>query len=321
MVRLSTFTATALLSFSAITFGLPELRRQTQEIKQAIGIPTVPAEVYPVLFTGPAIQYKELSLEDLKTDGTAPPSAGIVAHLAEMAKRDESRRSIIGPDNRQIPPNSSFPFQTMGKIQWSNGVWCSGSLVGPRHVATARHCSAPPSGVSIRFTPYSFGGGEPFGGAYVTTVVTGPAGASNPNGGCTIEEDWAIFILDSRLGDQQQYLGASVVLSQWQDQPIFNAFGYPGDLNNGIYPYWQSGITVKSVSPFACDQWGPSDTDADAMGGQSGGPLWLQGSGSVFGVVSSGVDVSSGGVVVSHTLFAGGSNFFGGVVNTRNNFP
>ena len=129
---------------------------------------------------------------------------------------------------------------------------------------------------------------------------------------CDWKEDWAIFILMDRLGDKQEYMGATTVESKYVNQPIYDNFGYPGDLNSGIYPYSQYGITIRGNN-FECDQYGPIDTDADSAGGQSGGPMWRDGDGLVIGTLSGSTDTK--------TIFAGGPNFFAGVVNTRQVFP
>ncbi|KAI1464468.1 uncharacterized protein F4812DRAFT_452853 [Daldinia caldariorum] len=161
----------------------------------------------------------------------------------------------------------------MGKIQWSNGVYCSGALIGSRHVATAKHCAPLNNpGVSVRFMP-AYYDGESFPGAYVTTIIYLPDYSVNdPDANaCDIKEDWAIFILDSRLGDQRGGLGAKLIEPSIINNPSLLNLGYPGDLANGNRPYRQEKITVRNK--FDCDATGGLSTDADVAGGMSGGPL------------------------------------------------
>lgn len=115
--------------------------------------------------------------------------------------------------------------------------------------------------------------GEVFPGAYVTTIIYLPGYSVNdPDANaCDIKEDWAIFILDSRLGDQQGFLGAKVIESSLIANPVLLHLGYPGDLANGQRPYRQDKITIRNR--FDCDSTGGLSTDADVAGGMSGGPI------------------------------------------------
>ncbi|KAI1805106.1 trypsin-like cysteine/serine peptidase domain-containing protein [Daldinia bambusicola] len=203
----------------------------------------------------------------------------------------------------------------MGKIQWSNGVYCSGALIGSRHVATAKHCAPLDNpGVSVRFMP-AYYDGESFPGAYVTTIIHLPGySVHNPHANaCDIKEDWAIFILDSRLGDQRGGLGAKVIESSLINNPSLLHLGYPGDLANGKRPYRQERITIRNR--FDCDATGGLSTDADVAGGMSGGPIWqnLNGVHLQLGVLS----VTS----ATETVFAGGSNWISAVSRARQDFP
>ncbi|OTB18711.1 hypothetical protein K445DRAFT_314569 [Daldinia sp. EC12] len=161
----------------------------------------------------------------------------------------------------------------MGKIQWSTGVFCSGALIGPRHVATAKHCAPLNNpGVSVRFMP-AYYDGESFPGAYVTNIIHLPGFSVNdPDAdACDIKEDWAIFILDARLGDERGGLGAKVIEPSLINKPELLHLGYPGDLANGERPYRQERITIRDR--FDCDATGGLSTDADVAGGMSGGPI------------------------------------------------
>ena len=194
-------------------------------------------------------------------------------------------------------------------------MYSSGTLVGPRHVATAKHC-APGAGtpVSIRFSP-NFYDGERAGGAYVTTIISlsGYDVNDNPDS-CDWKEDWAIFILDQRLGERQGYFGAKLIDDSLTNRPIFFNYGYPGDLANGARPYRSEGSTVQP-RPYSCDDYGPYITDTDVAGGQSGGPFWqYEGDSRYLYAVCSGTSSAN-------SIFSGGINLLNAILNTRNDFP
>lgn len=92
---------------------------------------------------------------------TAPSYRGTMHH-----------KRTNGPDDRyEFTDQSDYPWRIVGKIQWSSGVFCSGSLIGPRHVLTAHHC-VPTDGSSVTFSPGFDNSPGPAGSAQVTTAVT-----------------------------------------------------------------------------------------------------------------------------------------------------
>ena len=191
--------------------------------------------------------------------------------------------------------------------------------MGPRHVATAKHCA--PSGeenvgVSVRFMP-AFDQGERLGGAGVTDVISlaGYSVGNDPVTSCDWKEDWAIFILNSDLGNQHGYLGALLVSDEDTGKPDFSNYGYPGDLGNGARPYRSTGNTIHP-GPYTCDAYGPYESDADIAGGQSGGPIWKDdesGTPFLYAVVS--------GTSSTHSIFSGGDNLLKFILSTREDWP
>ncbi|KAG4217240.1 hypothetical protein PC116_g34279, partial [Phytophthora cactorum] len=182
------------------------------------------------LFEGPVPEIIALKPEDLRardSNFTEVP-AHIPAHLEIVDDAEIDKRFIFGDDNRVLWTDKSYPFSAMGKIQWSTGVFCSGALIGPRHVATAKHCAPLNNpGVSVRFMP-AYYDGESFPGAYVTSILHLPGFSVNdPDAdACDIKEDWAIFILDARLGDQRGGLGAKVIEPSLINKPELLHLGY-----------------------------------------------------------------------------------------------
>ncbi|KAI0118952.1 trypsin-like cysteine/serine peptidase domain-containing protein [Daldinia grandis] len=303
--------ATALLLLSHGTAATPVPEPKTKAFTQPIGIPEFQALS---TFDGPIPEIITLTPDDLNRNVSEVP-AHVPDHVTVVDDSEIDKRFVFGPDNRVLWTDKSYPFSAMGKIQWSTGVYCSGALIGPRHVATAKHCAPLNNpGVSVRFMP-AYYDGESFPGAYVTTIIHLPGYSVNdPDANaCDIKEDWAIFILDARLGDQRGGLGAKVIEPSLINNAQLLHLGYPGDLANGERPYRQEKITVRNR--FDCDATGGLSTDADVAGGMSGGPIWQNDNGVRYqlGVLSA---TSS-----TETVFAGGSNWISAVARSRQDFP
>jgi V8-like Glu-specific endopeptidase len=161
----------------------------------------------------------------------------------------------------------------------------------------------------------SYDNGERFGGAAVTNIML-----LNHNfwgTSCEYKEDWAILIIDQRLGDTVGYMGLATNPNPiFYDRPYLYNLGYPGDKDGGNRPYFQTSITARSTSAYRCDANGPVDTDTDAASGQSGSPLWennAEGQRWIWGVLS-----VTGSTL---TLAASGENMISAIINSRNLYP
>ncbi|KAL2672569.1 hypothetical protein Neosp_013282 [[Neocosmospora] mangrovei] len=248
----------------------------------------------------PVPKVEILSKEDLKPFRGQSPKPSNITDPLEI-------RAIIGPDDRVLWDSQQYPYSAIGRIFGSDGGSCSAALVGPRHVATAKHC-VPPEGVTTRFQPKYFDG-ERAGGSDAIKIIDMEQG----DGPCFQMEDWAIFILADRLGDSFGYLGATTINCDAQkSKPIFLHVGYPGDKGSSK-PYRQEGISVVRCAD--CAPGGPLETDADGIPGQSGGPLWLDQNGSpyLYGVLS--------GVGEEGTGFASGQNLVNAISKARADYP
>lgn len=286
-----------------------------------------PEDWDPTAFEGdehpPTPEIIELSRDELtalRADFDGDNSTYLAPHPAFMhpgrgdGEADIWGRDIYGNDDRVLQTDTStYPFSTIGRVQRQEGNTCTGSLIGPRHVLTARHCYR--DGQWIRFSP-GYYDGEVNGGAYATqifrssTLVPGPGWTA-----CDFRDDFIILILgNDRLGERYGYLGARGVESNMVNAAPFRHVGYPGDRDGAQRPYRQDRINMHRHTD--CDSTGPLDTTADMYGGQSGGPLWLywsDGGHYILGVAS-----ASGG---SQSTFASGSTMLAYIGQARRDFP
>lgn len=220
-----------------------------------------------------------------------------------------------GVDNRVQYNDQSYPYAAIGKLGFPGG-YCTGSLLGPRHVAAARHCY-------VANQPYVFqpdyNDGDVFPSSSVSAILLSNRDGDGDGGDCFSEDDWAVFVLADRLGDARGYLGARVAAAADAGPAKFTNFGYPGDLSGGSRPYRQTGVTATRVG--GCDRAGPgpAHTDLDCSGGQSGSALFVSEDGGAYsyGVLSTAY--VSGDVVVD-SVFAGGVTWVNAIGYARSNW-
>src|SRR5689334_22194345 len=73
-----------------------------------------------------------------------PPAAeGFVPlHVrGEIDNSDLHARNVIGTDYRVNWNSTDYPYNAIVQVEWVGRTVCSGVLIGPRHVATARTCA------------------------------------------------------------------------------------------------------------------------------------------------------------------------------------
>ncbi|EJT78241.1 hypothetical protein GGTG_03343 [Gaeumannomyces tritici R3-111a-1] len=210
-----------------------------------------------------------------------PPYEGAIAASRRRARaaggeeeeeEDESLlpRDINGADDRKLYTGpAELPYSAMGRLLSRNGFVCSATLVGPRHVASARHCYQ--AGVGLRFQPL-YDRGERLDGAFVTAAISKKGEVAQM---CDHKDDWVVFVIDQRLGQQYGWLGFRTLNSDIAGKSSWWNFGYPTDLGSGERPYYQGPFAADLLPTLQCQNGGPLTSDMDAASGQSGGPLWV----------------------------------------------
>lgn len=177
---------------------------------------------------------------------------------------------VFPPEDRRTYNDRSYPWGTVCKIVTAGG-WGSGVIVGPRHVLTASHVvdwSRNGAGsVEVHRTGGSVTATTAITRVWYFTKVTGLVGWSEN------DEDYAVLITSSRIGERFGWLGTRTYNSSWDGDRYWYSVGYPGDIGGGNSPVWQN---RKWLDEDAWDFGGGRSmtTDADMIPGQSGSPLF-----------------------------------------------
>ena len=163
MVHLTPLLATAVLSSTILAAPTIEWTHPifrvpiTSQSKSSLSSAPIPR----------AIRYTQAQLRPFTTDTVAAgPNRPVNTTLT--SRNELTQRGIIGPDNRVLWPNEEYPYSAIGRVSVSGAV-CSGSMVGRRLVATAKHCVPAPGGGG-RFAP-SYYDGERHGGSNVVAII------------------------------------------------------------------------------------------------------------------------------------------------------
>ena len=239
--------------------------------------------------------------------GFIPPSAKEGAEAARRALDDHlQKRDVIGAESRFYYPNRNYPFSAMGRILATrpghNDRRCSASVVGPRHVLTARHCLGDAIGETTYHYQPGYDQGTKMSGTWARSIVYPP----RESGWCDWATDYVIMITNDRVGEWHGWLGLTYpTTADWHAHRFAN-FGYPSDLGSAERPFLQGGVKIHAGND--CYLGAPTFSDADADNGQSGGPIFeMQSSGTYVYSVLVGkhpdYTVASGGTRLLNTLF------------------
>lgn len=187
--------------------------------------------------------------------------------------RDERLTPLViwQPDDRKIYNDTSYPWGCICKITTAFGRVGSGALIGPRHVLTASHVvewsTNQAEKIEVHLT-----GNTSAATAFATNALTFTKISGSPTI-TTLDEDYAVLILNQRLGDRFGWMGIRTYNSSWDGLNVFNTIGYPTDVAGGLQPTFQLGKNLDE------DEWDLGSgramtTSADAMRGQSGSPMF-----------------------------------------------
>jgi hypothetical protein len=89
----------------------------------------------------------------------------------------------------------------------------------------------------------------------------------------TVDEDYAVLVMNERLGDAFGWLGTKVYNSSWDGESYWINIGYPTDVAGGNFPTFQKPVSLDE------DAWDYGSgrsmtTSADENHGASGGPMF-----------------------------------------------
>ena len=150
----------------------------------------------------PAAKVITYKTEDIKDFSGNSPLSFRPAH---KGRKSRSKRYIIGDDDRELwqGEEAIFPGAAVGRLAFVDGSICSGALVGPRHVLTSKSCI--PEMPSGRFAP-GYNNDDQFGNSYFTALIQVDITPDD----CLWKNDFALLILNDRLGDQVGYFGVEL---------------------------------------------------------------------------------------------------------------
>lgn len=223
--------------------------------------------------------------------------------------------TIFNPDDRRLFLDSSYPWGTVGLVSTALGSG-SGVMIGPRHLLTVSHIVQWNTNNAgwINFTPASFDGTAPFGTASGTRIyyrkkVTGPSLNRDE-----MQHDYVVVVLNRRIGDITGWMGSKSWSDSWDNEPYWSHVGYPGDLNSGTRPSFQSGIPLDG-SFWDRERHTRIFHQGDVWPGQSGGPFFAWWSNGPHAVAVQSAQNSS------ENTASGGSEMVDLVIRARNEYP
>ncbi|MGK9166551.1 trypsin-like peptidase domain-containing protein [Inquilinus limosus] len=180
--------------------------------------------------------------------------------LPRLPSGEQGRQPAAG--TRRSYTDASFPWRCVCKVV-SGARSGSGVLIGPRHVLTASHVLDWDARIASVLFPR---GGLVFAAAAVTDVITCDAG------------DYAVIVLNQRLGDSLGFLGARTYDGDWDNETdVWCNIAYAPDAAGGTLPVFQTGFFLDEDDPgrmqVAGAAFGPGMSGSPVFGFWDGGPF------------------------------------------------
>jgi V8-like Glu-specific endopeptidase len=194
---------------------------------------------------------------------------------------------IWGDEDRRTYNDLTYPWGCVCRITNAAGKVGSGSIIGPRHILTASHVidwsTDRPEKIEVHLT------GNVAAATVFDTVVYAFTQIQGDPTYTTLDEDYAVMVVNERLGDRFGWLGAKVYNSDWDDDNIWETMGYPTDIAGGTFPIFEMDKNLDE-DEFDYGSGRAMTTSADMMKGQSGSPMfsmWPDGIAYAVAVMSS----------------------------------
>jgi peptidoglycan hydrolase-like protein with peptidoglycan-binding domain len=228
--------------------------------------------------------------------------------------------TVFPPEDRRVFQDTSYPWSTAGRVDIP-GNFCSGVMVGPRHMLTCSHgikWNSDGTAGWVKFTPSFFDGGvPPFGDAMgIRVYFMKKVDPSDLIDRDEARSDYVVVVLNSRLGDVTGWMGSRSYSDSWDGEPFWSHIGYPFDLNSGQRPTFQPSISLDGAF-FDSNSRKRIFHKGDVFGGQSGGPFFAWWKGETYPSV---VAVQSSQNSSENTA-SGGSDLLTLISKARADFP
>eukprot|EP01026_Neomeris_dumetosa_P021740 TRINITY_DN18937_c1_g1_i2.p1 TRINITY_DN18937_c1_g1~~TRINITY_DN18937_c1_g1_i2.p1 ORF type:complete len:426 (+),score=30.28 TRINITY_DN18937_c1_g1_i2:1943-3220(+) len=223
--------------------------------------------------------------------------------------------TVLGFDSRTIVRDTqSYPYRVVGRISSrydGEPTSCTGTLVGPRTVATAAHCVQLNGvrGTNFTFSPAQQNNLKPFREIEVIATQVLAAWLQDE----ISENDFAVMTLADDIGSRVGWMAVGFQCDQTPQN--LQTAGYPGDRDRTgktMYTTWCNQTVINACpcvgqAPGSCivQTGGTFSHRCDTWKGQSGSPLWTEVGNSIQirGFHSSGQIFSNTATYVGKILF------------------
>ncbi|MFI8892410.1 trypsin-like serine peptidase [Streptomyces paradoxus] len=273
----------------------------------AVPTPTAEAQPAPDLMPSMPNQQDGIRVEPNRFEVGEPPQL-------VFAGQELDPLLVFNPDGRRVYDDRTFPWVLACRVFSGSGSG-SGALIGPRHVLTASHV------IDWRALTVSVSlvqGSTQLGSAGATHIMAYEhiVDVTYSNA----DDDYAIVMLDRRLGDGFGFFGCRTYDAGWDNETAnwFNIAYEP--LIHATAANFQTGFFLDEDDFDLGGGRMLITKTGDFLKGMSGSPVfgfWPEGP-FVVGVASAG---ANGGVFGNYNAIAGGNNLTKLVNKARADFP